>query len=274
MHGLLAWILLAPAAAATTPAALIEQIHEAFREDDIGRAARLLDALAAQPGLDPSDRVWALRNRLLVLDRLDRPCELVTATDEYLAAAADDEQEAVDRRRAQRRQSEAVAECEVKAQPEELPAPPPPPPAPPPVGRGTLAIGTGVLMVDPLRDEAARTQVAAEASLGYVWSAGFQFEGALVLSAESPTVVTLRPGLRIDLFEVLPGGPVQLRLAGQVMVGEMAPGVRVGAGVLGGLGALFPIDGGFGLLTAIELSLWPAGLHLAADGRLGVYYAF
>ncbi|MCB9530059.1 MAG: hypothetical protein H6701_17015 [Myxococcales bacterium] len=266
--------LLAPAASApATPAAIIEQIHQAFREDDIGRAARLLDTLAARPDVDPADRVWALRNRLLVLDRLDRPCELVAATDEYLAAAADDEQEAIDRRRAQRRKSEAVAECEALARPEELPPPPPPPPAPPPTGRGTLAVGTGALFVDPLRDGVARTQVAAEASLGYVWS-GFQLEGALVITAESPTVVTVRPGVRIDLFELVPQGPVQLRVAGQVMIGETAPGVRVGGGVLGGIGALLPIDGGFGLLGAVELSLWPAGLHLAGDGRLGVYYAF
>ncbi len=270
-------LTLGPAAAVAAdpgPGELIEQIDDAFREDDIDRAAVLLDALVGRPELDPADRLWGLRNRLLVLDRLDRPCELVDATDLYVEAAADDEREAVDRERARRRQVEAVAECEIRSRPEELPPPLPPPPPPPPKGRGTIAVGGGALLVDPGDDAITASQINAEASLGYAWASGFQFEGAVVVSAQSPIAVTVRPGLRIDLFDLMDGGPLQVRVAGQVLIANTAPGVRVGGGLLGGLGALFPLTRDFGLLASVEASLWPAGVHLTGDGRLGVFYAF
>lgn len=247
-------------------------IRAAFGEDDFERTGALIDRLLAEPELSPDDRIWALHSRILLLHQAGRPCALVAAVDAYLAGAADEVEAAFDRRRARRRRAEAEAECAAAQRPAEPPPPPPPPPRMPPTGHGTLVAGSGALVLDHRRDAPRWGVVAAEASMGYLWPGGLQLDGAVLASLHA---VVVRPGLRMRVGEPWSGAAVQLRLAGQVMLaGGADDTLVVGGGLMGGLGFLLELAEDFGLLTTAEVSLWPAGLHLAVDGRMGVYYAF
>lgn len=252
----------------------IAEVQQALAAGVDARTEARIAALLAAPGLDPKSRLWALETRMLMLYGAGRACELLPAIDAFVAEAAADRSTVLERQRARRRRAEAEVTCAQDQRPPEPPPPPPPPPRLPPSGRGTLLAGGGALLIEHRGDAPAASAITAEASLGYLWAGGLQLDGALVASWHA---VAVRPGLRLDIGHPWDGAAVQLRVAGQVLLGLTADDrVRVGGGALLGLGLLVELVEDFGLLTTAEGSLWVRldGVHVGADARLGVYYAF
>jgi hypothetical protein len=145
---------------------------------------------------------------------------------------------------------------------------PPHPASPPGVERGGgsgfglgLSLSEGVLSY---QGSAYRTSLGLEGLLSYRWSL-LSFDLAAGSTVEPPAVLTVRPGLRLHLWDAFLRGAVQWGKSG---------GTQMLGGLLGA-GYAFDLAAGLALFIEADVSLWAkASSVVPVEGRLGVAYSF
>lgn len=252
-----------------TPAQMTTALSEALRTREDRAVLDWSDRLLARDDLAPEDRRWAHEAQIFALERLWHVCDGADAATAYLAewsptdGRADPDARVADVAAAAERMKAACRQLEG----DEGPARPPEAGPEPTYGRGTLTASSGALATGSGFD---RLKSAFEGSLGLQYSSGLQLEAALGLAFEQSPVFTLRPGLRLDLIDIVDGGPLQLRAALHAAIADafFAPAL------LGGLEWPLPIGEAWGLQFGAGALLWLELALVSVEGRLGVHYVF